>query len=231
MNRLEFLENARNIHGYKYKYLELCNKMRLSDKIDIEYKGDIYTQTISKHLAGRCPEKTTKKKTTTEFITEAISIWGYKYDYSLVEYNGALNNVKIIYNGIIYEQRAKSHLNGLAPEFRKNLTTYKFDNSGLDEIREFLIKYKIPFKEKFIIDQIIFDFYLLDIGYIIEYKGLHHYEPTEDIGYELYNRICVEDKKKSEYCDNNYINLINIKYNMMDDIYLILWDSLKYFIK
>lgn len=231
MTKFEFLESARNIHGYKYKYLELCNKLRLTDKISLEYNGVIYNQTISKHLEGRCPEKTTKKKTTTEFIIEAIEIWGDKYDYSLVDYKGALNNVKIIYNGIIYEQRAKSHLNGLAPEFRKNNKSFKFDNSGINEIREFLTKYKIPFKEKFIVDQLIFDFYLLDIGYIIEYKGLHHYEPIEDIGYDFYKSICIENKIKSEYCDDNYINLINIKYDMIDDIYLILWQSLKYFIK
>lgn len=231
MTKLEFLESARNVHGYKYKYLELYDKLRLSDKITLEYNDEIYTQTISKHLEGRCPEKTTKKKTTTEFIIEAIKVWGNKYDYSLVEYTGALNTVKIMYNGIIYEQRAKSHLNGLAPEFRKNDKASIFDNNGLNDIREFLIKYKVSFKENYIIDQFIFDFYLLDIGYLIEYKGIHHYEPIEDIGYDVYNNMCIEDKKKLEYCDDNYINLITIKYNEIDDIYMILWQSLKTFIK
>ena len=69
---------------------------------------------------GRCPEKSIKRKTTEDFILESKEIWKDKYDYSLTEYTGALNNIKIVYNGIIYEQRASSHLLGLAPEFRSN---------------------------------------------------------------------------------------------------------------
>ena len=120
MKRLEFLEKARNTHGYKYNYLNLSDKITLNDRIEIEYNGEVYTQSISKHLMGRCPEKVMKRKTTEDFILEAKNIWNDKYDYSLTEYTGALNNIKIIYNGIVYEQRASSHLLGLAPEFRNN---------------------------------------------------------------------------------------------------------------
>ncbi len=237
MTKIEFLESARLIHGYKYFYLELNNKLRLSDKISIEYNGNTYSQTISKHLDGRCPEKVTKKKTTSEFISEAIIIWGSKYDYSLVDYNGALNSVKIIYNGVIYEQRAKSHLNGLAPEFRKTKESIfdtkldKFKLIGLCKIKDFLNKYNISYKEDYVIESLMFDVYLIDIGYIIEYKPLYHYEPISEIGYDEYFGICSVDKIKIEYCDDNYINLINIKYSEIDDIYQILWQSLKIFIK
>jgi hypothetical protein len=54
-------------------------------------------------------------KTTDEFIRESKEIWGNKYDYSLVLYKGALDKVKIIYDGEIFEQVAVSHLN-YAPE-------------------------------------------------------------------------------------------------------------------
>ena len=101
MRKLEFLEKARNTHGYKYNYLNLSDKVTLNDRIEIEYNGDIYTQSISKHLMGRCPEKSIKRKTAEDFILEAKEIWKDKYDYSLVEYKDCKSNcIYIITNRI-----------------------------------------------------------------------------------------------------------------------------------
>ena len=101
MTRLEFLEKARNIHGYKYKYPSLEDKITLKDKIEIILEEDLFTQTVSKHLMGKCPEKKIIKRTTQDFIQEAKDVWGDKYDYSLVEYNGSVTEVKIILDGFI----------------------------------------------------------------------------------------------------------------------------------
>jgi hypothetical protein len=54
-----------------------------------------------------------KKLTTEEFIEKAIKIHGDKYDYSLVEYIGNKKNIKIIKDGIIFEQWPNTHLKGL----------------------------------------------------------------------------------------------------------------------
>jgi hypothetical protein len=224
MKKREFLEKARNIHGYKYNYINLSDKVTLNDKIDIEYKGEIYNQSISKHLMGRCPEKVIKKKTTEDFILESKSVWGNKYDYSLVEYTGALNNIQIIYNGIVYEQRANSHLLGLAPEFRSNeesLLRDKINQSdliGKESIEDFFRKYKINYEKDKNLDNIIYQFYIPDKRTIIEYLGKEHYLIKE------------LDKKKECYCEDNYIDLIRINYNQFDDIYRILWENLKTFI-
>ena len=221
MKRFEFLEKARNIHGYKYNYLNLSHKVTLNDRIEIEYKGEVYTQSISKHLMGRCPEKAVKRKTTEDFILEAKNIWDDKYDYSLTDYTGALNNIKIIYNGIVYEQRASSHLLGLAPEFRNNEESllrdriYQSDITGINEIKEFLDKYKIDYEVNKNLDNIIFQFYLTNNRIVIEYLSKEHY------------LIMDLDKSKEDYCEDNYIDLIKIKYNQFDDIYRILWESLK----
>ncbi len=224
MKKREFLEKARNIHGYKYNYINLSDKVTLNDKIDIEYKGEIYNQSISKHLMGRCPEKVVKKKTTEDFILESKSVWGNKYDYSLVEYTGALNNIQIIYNGIVYEQRANSHLLGLAPEFRSNeesLLRDKINQSdliGKESIEDFFRKYKINYEKDKNLDNIIYQFYIPGKRTIIEYLGKEHYLIKE------------LDKKKECYCEDNYIDLIRINYNQFDDIYRILWENLKTFI-
>lgn len=119
MTKRDFIDKARNTHGYKYNYPNLGDKVLSNDIIEIELNGEIYQQRVSKHLIGRCPEKNTPTKTTEQFIREAKVIWGDKYDYSLTEYNGALNKVKIIYDGVIFEQRAVSHLSS-APELNMN---------------------------------------------------------------------------------------------------------------
>lgn len=225
MRRLEFLEKARNIHGYKYNYLNLSEKVTLNDRVEIEYNGEIYMQSISKHLMGRCPEKSIKRKTNEEFIIESKKIWTDKYDYSLTEYTGALNNIKIVYNGIIYEQRASSHLLGLAPEFRSNEESLlrdkvsQSDKEGIKEIKEFLDKYQIEYEIDKNLDNNIFQFYIPNKRTIIEYLSKEHYLIKE------------LDKRKEDYCEDNYIDLIRIGYNQFGDIYRILWDNLKNHIK
>lgn len=220
MRKLEFLEKARNTHGYKYNYLNLSEKVTLNDRIDIEYNGEIYSQSISKHLMGRCPEKSIKRKTTEDFISESKEIWKDKYDYSLTEYNGALNNIKIIYNGIVYEQRASSHLLGLAPEFRSNEESLlrdkvnHYDKEGINDIKEFLDKYQVEYEMNKNLDNIIFQFYLPNKRTIIEYLSKEHYL-IKDI-----------DKIKKDYYEDNYLNSIRIRYNQFDDIYKILWENL-----
>jgi len=221
MTKLEFLEKARNTHGYKYQYPDLSNKITLKDKITISLSGTTYYQNVSKHLLGRCPEKSTPKKTTEEFILESKKIWKDKYDYSLTEYTGALDSIKIIYNGIVYEQRASSHLSGLAPEFRNNEESllrekiHQSDLIGTYEIKSFLNKYDYQFEEDKNLDNYIFQFYLPNIRTAIDFLGREHY-------------LCRElDKIKQDYCEDNYINLIRIRYGQIDDIYQILWNNLK----
>jgi hypothetical protein len=121
MTKQEFLDRAREKHGYKYQYPNLSDKVLSSDDIDILYNGVLYKQKVVKHiLLGRCPEKNTPIKTTEEFIRESKLIWGDdKYDYSITEYNGSLKTIKIIYEGIVFEQIASSHLR-YAPELQMN---------------------------------------------------------------------------------------------------------------
>jgi hypothetical protein len=59
-----------------------------------------------------------------------------------------------------------------------------------------------------------FDFYLTELGICIEYNGIQHYEAIEHFGGE--NKLKqrkINDKIKKEYCVDNNIPLIIIKYN------------------
>lgn len=224
MTRLEFLEKARKVHGYKYKYPSLEDKITLKNKIEIILDDDLFTQNVSKHLMGKCPEKKINKRSTKDFILEAINIWGEKYDYSLVEYNGSLNDVKIILDGFEYVQRASSHLSGIAPEFRKlkeHLDIERLDSFGEKDIEEFLLKYKIPYQKNKRFGCLKYQFYLTEMRTIIEFQSQLHFN--------LENIIKWNDRK-NDYCEDNYINLIRIKYDQENIIWELLWNNLKSYI-
>ncbi len=345
MTRNEFLERAREKHGYKYEYPNLPDNVTSNQIIDVEYDGVIYKQKVVKHiLLGRCPEKNTKKRTQQEYLDACVKMWGDKYDYSLVEYKGSNKKVKIIYDDIVFEQNAQSHINGLAPEehmnrdffikksidkwgdkydysqveykdcktkvkilykgevyeqtpynhlisapekvYRKKTkeqfiaesqilydNKYSYDkvnylsnqmkvmitcpihgdfeqkplihlqgrgcslcndSAGETEIVKFLNKYKINFERHKKFKgcknglELSFDFYIPSIRTCIEFQGKQHFEPLEDFGgAETYQMLKVNNKIKEEYCEDNYINLIRIKYDQFNDIYRILWDNLK----
>ena len=58
MTKQEFLDRARDVHGYKYQYPNLSDKVLSNENIDIIYNGFLYKQKVVKHiLLGRCPEK------------------------------------------------------------------------------------------------------------------------------------------------------------------------------
>jgi hypothetical protein len=144
MTKQEFLDRAHEMHGYKYEYLNLKDKILSNDTIEILYNNVLYKQKVVKHiLLGRCPEKNTPLKTSEEFIKEAKIKWGNKYDYSLTNYKGALKKIKIKYEGIVFEQIANSHLN-YAPELNMNQEYFihKAKKIWKDEFDYSLVEYK-----------------------------------------------------------------------------------------
>jgi len=355
MTKQEFLDRAREKHGYKYQYPTLTDKILTTDDIDIIYNGILYKQKVVKHITlGRCPEKNTPTKTTEQFIKEAEEVWGKgKYDYSLTEYKGALKTIKVIYDGVVFEQIASSHINGRAPELNMNKdwfikrAHYKWGNDRYDyslvDYKDCKKKVKIIYKktgeifeqtphlhlyrapeniklavrkttEQFIkesnevhdfkfsyektnyiknqikvtitcpvhgdfnqnplshlqgngcsscsesrgekaiykyldkkeisyyrqhkfhdcknIHQLPFDFYLPKYRMVIEFDGKQHYEPIEHFGgAEAYERLKINDKIKNDYCEENFIDLIRIRYDQIHRIYDILNESLRMKIK
>ncbi len=62
-------------------------------------------------------------------------------------------------------------------------------------------------------DMLPFDFYIPEYNKIIEYDGLHHYEPIESRGgEEKFKRIQENDAIKNKYCADHNIELLRIPY-------------------
>lgn len=93
-----FKEKANRIHNNKYDYSLVEYKNNKSKVKIICLIHNIFEQIPNSHLSGQgCPHcYGTPKKTGSQFIIDAQKIHDNKYDYSLVEYSGNKNKVKII---------------------------------------------------------------------------------------------------------------------------------------
>jgi very-short-patch-repair endonuclease len=343
MEKYKFLEKARNIHGYRYQYPSLNDKVMQKDIIEVLFDDILYKQRVRMHLKGNRPERKSINGTTEGFIMKSCKVWGDKYDYSLSEYVNSRTKIKIIYDEIVYEQYPNDHIKGCPVEgyldqkvfilkaerkygnkydyslvkfknantkvkiilnghiyeqtphnhlkycperllyktnddfikesneihdnkYNYDKTTYLNDRSkvvitcpkhgdfeqrpnhhligvgcpscgeskGEKEISMFLNKYNIKFdrQKRFIdcvnIHPLRFDFYIPSRRTCIEFDGIQHYQPVEYFGGQTaYEKAKINDKIKNDYCEDNYINLIRIRWDQIDDIQQILLNNFK----
>uniref|UniRef100_A0A6C0HSS9 DUF559 domain-containing protein n=1 Tax=viral metagenome TaxID=1070528 RepID=A0A6C0HSS9_9ZZZZ len=103
-NTFDFIEKAKKIHGDKYDYskvdyINTDTKVIIICKIHGEFVQRPYSHVNQNCGCKKCGiEITTKnsKSNTFEFIEKAKKIHGYKYDYSMVQYNSAIEKITII---------------------------------------------------------------------------------------------------------------------------------------
>lgn len=217
----QFIKEANLIHNnfYDYSNIEYNGKFTKL-KIICPIHGD-FEQEARFHLEGCGCQKCgwgrigiAQSDTKEIFIEKAKLIHGDKYDYSLVNYKNSIDKVKIIcpMHGI-FEQSPRNHLNGSSC---KKCSESKGERKIREYLEENIIKY-IPqhkFKECRYKNELVFDFYLPEYNICIEYNGAQHYRPVKYWGgEETLEKIKTRDKIKKEYCKNNGIKLIIIRYN------------------
>jgi hypothetical protein len=100
-------------------------------------------------------------------------------------------------------------------------------SKGEAKIQQILTDNNIKFKKEFIFNDLIsergghlrFDFAILKdndtIDYLVEYDGIQHFEFTNNgwMSEEKFNITQNNDRLKNQYCLNNNIKLVRIKYN------------------
>lgn len=210
-----FLKQSYITHGDKYNYSKV-KYVSCSDNVTIicPEHGE-FKQQPTRHKYGQgCPCCVSKQHDNDSFIKESRKKHGNRYDYSRVKYVNNKTKVTIIcpIHGK-FEQMAGSHLVGYGCRFCK-------ESWGEKEIRVLLEKNNINFIPQHSYNNcrnkelLSFDFYLPDYNTCIEYNGRQHYEPVECFGGEKqFKKQIINDKIKKEYCLNNNIPLIIIKYN------------------
>ena len=111
----EFIERARQVHGDKYDYSNIRHVYSAEKVIIICPSHGEFQQRPSNHLRGQgcsaCSGK--RKKTTAQFVEEALQTHGNKYNYDKVEYIN--NEKKVVITCPIhgdFEQSPYKHLVG-----------------------------------------------------------------------------------------------------------------------
>jgi hypothetical protein len=116
----QFIKEAIKIHGEIYDYLKV-EYINTDTKIKIicKYHGE-FEQTPKHHLRGQgCKicglqkQIIKQRKTTEQFIKEAILIHENKYDYYNTKYTTNKNNIEVVCKTHgLFETNPKNHLNG-----------------------------------------------------------------------------------------------------------------------
>ena len=156
-----------------------------------------------------------------EFIKRANEVHGIgRYDYSKVNYINMNTNVIITCpkHGD-FPQTPLNHLQGCGCKKCKS-------SKGEIKVRNFLIENYINFEEQKRFNDcryknpLPFDFYLPQYNLCIEFDGEQHFIPhdfnskeTEERKLENLKIVQLRDQIKNDYCKNNGINLLRIRYN------------------
>lgn len=228
-----FIEEANKIHGLgRYDYSKVKYVNNYTEVIIICKKHGNFKMKPNEHLQGhgckicgniKCHEKL--KLTLEEFIEQANEVHGIRrYDYSKVKYINNKTEVIIICpnHNIPHEfpQTPNNHLNGEGCPLCRSRAS-----KGENDIRNWLIENNIEFKQQKRFDDcrnintLPFDFYIPKYNLCIEFDGEQHFIPkafkskaTYDEKLENLKLIQFRDNIKTNYCKNNDIDFLRIKY-------------------
>ena len=213
----QFIEKAKLKHKNKYDY-SLVNYKSGRSRIDIIcLEHGKFKQIARNHLVGHgCPVcyKESSIITLNDFIDKAKNIHGDKYDYKLVCYKNNRTKVDIICKEHgVFKQIANYHIRGSGCPVCN-------ESKGEKEVAKWLDKNNIKYiRQKRFNDcknirSLPFDFYIYSLNMCIEYDGKQHFEAIDFFGGEeglIY--IQNNDRIKTQYCINNNMKLVRIKYS------------------
>jgi very-short-patch-repair endonuclease len=203
-----FIKKAREVHGDKYDYsLSEYVNTKHPIKIICPVHG-VYEHIPNKHVSGRiCPQCAMRKKGKKRELHEDDvkiqfkEVHGDKYDYSLVDYKGTHEKVKIICpeHGI-FEQIPLNHKRGQnCPICAKGESQYEIF------VESFFTKNNIKYKRNIrkTIYPLELDFYLPEYNVAIEVDGIywHGEKKGKDKNYHL---------NKTNLCKDKNIKLLHI---------------------
>lgn len=240
----QFIEAVKLAVGDEYNFLDEYQGMNKKIKCVHNKCGHEYSVMPNDFLRGRrCPKCFRKYALTThEFNDRVLSLVGDEYTL-ISEYKNMKEKLLFKHNvcNNTFEILPGNFLNG-------NRCPYCFIKSkGEIAVEKFLQDNNYRYKREFVIAGLVsktgrvlrFDFaiFLDEVPLIlIEYDGLHHYQPirlgmTEIQAQEYLNKTKKHDQMKNEHCQQHGIPLIRIPYWEFDNIETILEEKLKEIVK
>lgn len=225
-NTEEFIKKSKNIHRDKYNYSKVKYKQSNIKVQIICPKHGEFKQTPNGHINGRGCLKCgfellsrSKIKNKEYFINKSKKIHEDKYNYSTAVYKGAKTKLNIICKKHgEFLQTPNNHTNGKGcPNCKRSL--------GEEILAKKLTSKNIVFENEKTFDGCInknklrFDFYIPQQNLCIEYNGIQHYNFIDFFGQKSFDSTQINDKIKKEFCKENNIELLIIKYDQnIDDI-------------
>ena len=217
----DFIIKANLIHNDKYHYTKV-KYINVKTKIVIICPiHGAFEQTPNKHLGDKGCSKcgfisrcNKARSNTNEFIVKAMNIHGDKFDYTNVEYTGRDDKVNITCSKHgDFLQTPHNHLKGHGcPVCRESKG--EMEISEHLKLRDIIFEQQKRFSDCRNILPLPFDFYLPEYNMCIEYQGIQHYKPRSIFGGEKeFNKTKKRDLIKVNYCEENGITLIKIKYS------------------
>lgn len=205
------------------EYINSQAKILVQDELGIHY--NILPNDLLQNVTPSIQSAVDKNQA---FKKMAQNIHNSLYDYSLVHYDkrGAKVNIKCNHCKLIFSQRPDKHLQGDGcPICNSSKGEIKIQNL-LEELNIDFKKNK-TFKKCKYKSLLKFDFYLPDYNTCIEYDGRQHFETVEAWGGKLnLQEIQKRDEIKNNFCLNNQISLLRIKYTNLKETENIIRDYL-----
>ena len=217
----DFIEKSSTLHDnyYDYSLIDFIKNNKQKVKIICPRHG-IFEQRIDGHLTGKGCVKCGFDKLiigADRFIENSKMKHGDIYDYSKVKETyvnqRSIVEIKCKKHGF-FKQIAYNHSHG------NGCPTCKHDSKGQKAIRKYLIEKNIKFKEQKSFNEckyrkcLYFDFYLPSYNACIEYDGEQHFIPVKKFGGEkLLKENKLRDSIKNNFCENNKINILRIRFN------------------
>lgn len=232
----EFIAKAKIAHNNEYDYSLVEYKNTITKVKIVCPKHGIFEQKPIEHLKGQgckhCSDDA-RRKTKEQFILEANKVHNNYYDYSMVDYKQSRKKIKIIcpIHGL-FEQTPHHHLEGIG-------CSKCSKSKGENQVELFLKSHKITYLDQYkipLVDNLFeknrylrVDFFLPTYNIIIEFNGIQHYKEVKcfhekDNGFEKQKD---RDNRLRKWCKDNNIQLLEIKYNQVDEIEKILTKKLK----
>jgi very-short-patch-repair endonuclease len=217
LSRSEFLRRCCDKWGDRFDYSNTIYKNTYSDiEFYDRYYGITASQKSHSHMNGNLYNFSKKN-----FIEISNINFNNKYDYSNVDFKGMTVKVRITcpIHGE-FETRPYDHINNRYGGSCDKCDDYKF----MKEVSSFLDKEDINYIKFHRFDGLTlpFDFCIRSFRTCIVFQGINHFQTI------AYEKLKINDKIKNDYCEDNYISLIRIRYDQIDNINKILEDNLIY---
>jgi uncharacterized C2H2 Zn-finger protein len=230
----EYIIKINEVHGNEFTVLGEYVNAKIKTKVRHNVCGyEWYCNLFYLAKGHGCPKcGNAIKKTNEEFLNEVERLVGNEYSF-LEEYKGALEKIKVMHNVCQhqYEVTPANFLYGFrCPKCNQSKSEKRiYDLLSCYNIK-FIPQYK--FDDCRYINPLPFDFAVFDkqnnLIFLIEYDGELHFNSVEQFGGEEALALTkIRDNIKTNYCQQNNLNLIRISYMEKNNLDTIIINLLK----